>query len=132
MTALTAERNTPTRDGNTYTFPVAANKKILAGSLTVLDASGNAAPASTATGLKGAGRASETVDNTGGSAGAVSVTVERGVYLYANDGSVTRAHIGSPAYVVDDQTVAATDGTGTRSAVATVRDIDSAGVWIEI
>ena len=71
------------------------------------------------------------VDNSTGAAGAVNVTVERGVFCFANNGSVTRAHIGGSAYAVDDQTVAPDDGTSTRSAVGTIRDVDASGVWVE-
>lgn len=133
MAALTQDRMaTVERNGVTlFRHPVAANVKIFAGALVVLDAAGDAKPAVTATGLKGAGRAEEQVDNTGGAAGAVTVEVKRGCFRWANDGSVTRAHIGASAYAVDDQTVAATDGTGTRSAVGTIRDLDAQGVWVE-
>jgi hypothetical protein len=45
MTALTADRDTPMRDGDSYSYPMAAATEIFAGSLVVLDASGNAEPA---------------------------------------------------------------------------------------
>jgi hypothetical protein len=131
MAALIQERNTPERSGQVVCDPVAAGVKIYAGALVVLDASGNAKPAITATGLKGRGRAKETVDNSTGAAGDVFVTVERGVFAFANDGNVTRTHIGGSAYAVDDQTVAPTDGTGTRSAVGIIRDLTAEGVWVQ-
>jgi len=131
MAALTKDRDTPANDGRTFYAPVAAGVLIFAGALVVLDASGDAKPAVTAVGLKGGGRAKELVDNSGGSAGDVSVTYERGCFRYGNDGNVTRAHIGGSAYAVDDQTVAPTDGTGTRSAVGVIRDVDALGVWVE-
>ena len=131
MTALTKERNTLERDGRSFADPVAAGVVIRAGALVVLDASGNAKPAVTATGLKGRGRARETVDNSTGAAGDVVAPVERGCFAYANDGTVTRAHIGGSAFAVDDQTVAPTDGGGTRSAVGIIRNVDADGVWVE-
>lgn len=133
MAALTQDRNTPERGGQCFSDPVAAGVVIYAGAIVVLDASGNAKPASTATGLTGRGRAKEYVDNSTGTAGDVSVAIERGVFAYTNDGTdpVTRAHIGGSAYAVDDQTVAATDGTGTRSAVGTIDDVDAYGVWVK-
>jgi hypothetical protein len=131
MAALTKDRNTPTREGRVYSHPLAAGKVVFAGALIVLSATGYAEPATTATGKKGLGRAKGYVSNAGGADGAVAVTVERGLYQFANDGNVTRAHIGGSAYAVDDQTVAPTDGTGTRSAVGTIRDVDALGVWVE-
>lgn len=132
MVALTKDRNTARRSGDTYNDPVAAAAKIHAGSITVLDASGNAAPGTTATGLKARGVAQEMVDNSAGAAGDKAVDSRPGIYRFANDGSITRAHIGGTAYIVDDQTVAATDGTGTRSAAGGIKDVDSDGVWVEI
>jgi hypothetical protein len=131
MAALTTSRNTPERGGTAFFDPVAAGVIIYPGAIVVLDASGNAKPAVTAADLSGRGRARDYVDNSDGAAGAVSVTVERGVYRYANNGDVTRAHIGGNAYAVDDQTVAPDDGTSTRSAVGIIRDVDDAGVWVE-
>ncbi|NOR70976.1 MAG: hypothetical protein GQ532_14985 [Methylomarinum sp.] len=132
MTALTKDRNTPYRTGEDVSDPVAAATKIYAGSLVVLDASGNAAPGSTATGLKARGRAEENIDNSSGVAGDVSVAVRRGTYKFANDGSINRTHIDATVYIVDDQTLAATDGTGTRSAAGKLIDVEADGVWVEI
>ena len=132
MTALTKDRNTPWREGDEFNHPAAANAVIHAGALVVLNASGDAAPGSTATGLTPAGRAEEAVDNTGGAAGDKTVQVRKGVFRYANDGSISRANIGGTAYIVDDQTLAATDGGGTRSAAGEIVDVDADGVWVKI
>lgn len=131
MSALTADRMTPFREGHFFDFPLAAGKIAYLGALMVLSASGYAEPATTATGKKGLGRSMVHVDNSTGADGAVNVTIERGMFCYANNGSVTRAHIGGSAYAVDDQTVAPDDGTATRSAVGTIRDVDASGVWVE-
>lgn len=132
MTALAHDRNTPSKEGRLDAHPVAASTRIYAGSLVMLDAAGNAAGATTAVGLKPAGRAEEHVDNTDGAAGDRTALVRRGEFLWANDGSVTRANIGAAAYAVDDQTVAASDGGGTRSACGTIRNVSDHGVWVEI
>jgi hypothetical protein len=132
MTALTKDRNTPRREGDIFEHPVAAATKIFAGSIVALDASRNAAPGSTATGLVAAGRAEEMVDNSAGAAGDKTVKVRKGTFKFANDGSIARADIGGTAYIVDDQTVADNDGTGTRSAAGTIVDVDSDGVWFQI
>lgn len=134
MTALTKDRNTPRREGEMMSLPVAANAKIFAGSLIVTNATGYAAPGSTATTLKAAGRAEEYVDNTGGADGAVSVRVRRGVFKLDNSGAdpVAQANILSDCYIVDDQTVAATNGGNTRSVAGKVVEVEADGVWVEI
>ncbi|MNZ83169.1 hypothetical protein D3C78_1018900 [compost metagenome] len=132
MTALTRDRNTPMKDAQVIGVLVAASAVIHAGAIVVADADGFAAPGSTATGLTYIGRAEESVDNTGGANGAAAVLVRRlNAFKWANDGSITQAHLMKTAYIVDDQTLAATDGTGTRSAAGRIVGIDTDGVWIE-
>lgn len=132
--ALAKNRNTPAREGDLVSDPVKAATTIYAGALVCLDASGWAVPGSTATTLTARGRAEELVDNSSGANGDKSVTVRRGVFQFANSGSdaIDRADIGGTAYIVDDETVAATDGTGTRSAAGKIVDVDDLGVWVEI
>lgn len=130
--ALTADRNTPMRGIGLLALAVAAGTRIYAGSLVVVDANGFATPGKVGTGLGYAGRAEESVDNTGGAAGAVRVPVRRGeAFKWANDGTITQAQLFKTAYVVDDQTVGATDDTGKRSAAGRITGIDADGVWIE-
>jgi|APLak6261664116_1056043.scaffolds.fasta_scaffold10739_2 hypothetical protein len=131
--ALNKDRNTPERDGVDVVHPVAGTKKIYAGALVVLNATGYAEPGSTATTLTAAGRAEEQVDNSSGADGALTIKVRRGVFRFSNHtDAVTRTEIGQSCYIVDDQTVAKTDGTGTRSVAGKVVDIDGSGVWVEI
>lgn len=130
MVALTQDRNTPRRLGDEGNHPVAASTEIFAGGITVLDASGNAAPGSAATGLKAVGRAEEHVDNGAGSAGDKSVQTRKGTFRFENDGSIDRTDIGATAYIVDDQTVANNDDTGSRSAAGKIDDVDADGVWV--
>lgn len=132
--ALTADRNTPKSDAELIEVPVAAGAKIYAGSIVVANASGYAAPGSTATGLTYLGRAEEQVDNSAGANGAKTVLVARKqAFRFANSGTdaVTQASLGKACYIEDDETVAATNGTGTRSAAGIVVGIDSDGVWVE-
>ena len=133
MAALTKDRDTRERPGALRAPGVAAGAKIFAGSLVVLDG-GYAKPGATATGLVAIGRAEEMVDNTSGGNGDVTVTVKRGVFRFANSAAaeaITAAEIGSDCYVVDDQTVAKTSDTNTRSVAGTVHDVDADGVWVE-
>lgn len=132
MTALTRDRNTPLKAADVIAVLAASGAVIHAGALVVANSSGFAAPGSTATGLTYIGRAEEAVDNADGSNGAVSVLVRRRVaFKWGNDGSINQAHLMKTAYIVDDQTLAATDGSGTRSAAGRIVGIDTDGVWIE-
>lgn len=134
MTALAADRNTPHKDGELIPVPAAAAKRIFAGALVVATATGFAAPGSTATTLTYLGRAEESVDNSAGADGDKTVLVRRKkAFQFANLAAdpVTQASLGKVAYIVDDQTVAATNGGNTRSAAGKVVGVDAAGVWIE-
>lgn len=134
MTALTADRATPKRTGKDLSLPAAANAVIYAGSIVCVNSTGYAVKGSTSTTLKAAGVALQRVDNTGGADGALQVPVERGIWRFANSAStdqIALTDIGTTCYIVDDQTVAKTNGSATRSAAGTVRDVDASGVWVE-
>ncbi len=134
MTALSADRNPIIRDGNEYVYPVAASVTCRTGGIAVLDASGNCKPAVAATGLITCGYFAETLAN-GATAAAVSVRVRRGVVRLENSAAgdaITKAEIGDTCYLVDDQTVAKTDGTGARSAAGKVMDVDTVGVFVQL
>lgn len=135
MSALTQGRQTPRRSGDLLTLPVAASKTCYAGGLACRDASGNATPGATATTLKALGAFRETVDNGSGSAGDVSAEIEKGIFRFGNSAStdlIAAADIGNDAYIVDDQTVAKTNGTSTRSVAGKIFDVDTLGVWIDL
>jgi hypothetical protein len=135
MTAATADRNTAERTGDLISAGVAAAVKCFAGAIAVLDSSGNIKPAVTATGLITVGRFEEYVDNSAGLADALTAVAKRGTFRYANSAAadaIAAAQIGDTCYLVDDQTVAKTDGTGTRSVAGIVADVDSAGVWVRM
>jgi len=59
-----------------------------------------------------------------GGAGAKYVRVEKGVFGFLTDGTINRTHIGKTIFLVDDRTVSATDGAGTRSAAGVLDDFD--------
>jgi len=135
MAALTTDRNTPEIDGVMRDIPVATGVKIFAGALVCFSATGFATPGATATTLVSAGRAEEQVDNTAGADGAVTVRTKRGVFRFANSAAadaITAAEIGDACYLVDDQTVAKTDATATRSVAGKIINIDAQGVWVEL
>jgi len=137
MTALTADYDCPVTDGRFRSVPVAAGVVIYAGALVALNGAGTAEPGVTATGLVALGRAESRVDNSAGAAGALNVLVRRGVFRWNNSAGadlITQANIGAEAYIVDDNTVALTNGGGARSAAGKIFDIDAqtGGVWIDM
>ena len=134
MVALSSERNTPRQLGDTRVQPVADAVLIFAGSLVMRNASGFITKGTTATGAVAVGRAESTVDNSGGGAGAAQVEYRQGVFAFENASgdSVVQAGVGKLCFIVDDQTVAATNGTGTRSPAGIVEGIEGGRVWVRL
>lgn len=131
---LSTDRNTPLKDTETLALPMAAGAKIYGGALVVATATGYAAPGSTATTLTYIGRAEANVDNTGGADGAKTILVRRKkAFKWANSAAdpIGTADLLKTVYIVDDQTVAKTNGTNTRSAAGKVVGIEVDGVWVE-
>ena len=134
MTLSLIERNTPSRNADEFSFPIAANTKVLKGTLAHLNSAGFVESAATATGKSLPFLVTESVDNTGGPAGAAQVPLRRGCFRFANSAAadaITNSDYGSTCYVVDNQTVAKTNGAATRSAAGIVRGVDAVGVWVE-
>ena len=133
MAALTSDRTTKRRDGKDMSRAVAAATRIFGGSIVCLNATGFAVPGSTATTLKADGVARNMVDNRDGANGALRVDVDKGVFCFANSAAadaITAADISADAYIVDDQTVAKTNGGTTRSVAGKIVDVDAGGVWV--
>lgn len=133
MSALAADRNTPRAAGDIKSLLMSASA-IFAGAIVMRNATGYATKGAVSTTLIGVGRARQNVDNSGGAAGDLRIDVEPGIFRYANSAAgdlITIADIGKPAYVVDDQTVAKTSGTATRSIAGFIYDVDALGVWVE-
>jgi len=131
--ALSAERNTPSMGlgiPQRMAYPVLNGVKIYKGSLVCITAAGYAKPMVAASSLVAVGRASETVDNTDGNAGDLTINVEQGVFKWAVNGTaVTIADIGVLAYGYDDQTI--TKSSSSASIAGTIYGVDSdGGAWI--
>lgn len=134
MAALTEVRDTPeVAHGQYLAIPVKGSTTIYQGSLVAIDANGYAIPGKKAASLTAAGRAEETVANTGAD-GAMIINVKRGVFVFANTATtsnkITKAHVLKPCYMEDDQTVTAL-ATGASVAGLVVR-VDDRGVAVEI
>jgi hypothetical protein len=142
MAALTSTRSTQRFGVNavepSFNFPIKAATKCIQGGIAVIDA-GYVCPGRTALGLIAAGVFDSTppagIDNTGGAAGALTAPVRRGIFKFANSAAgdaIAQADVGAPCFIVDDQTVAKTDGINTRSFAGVIMQVDSDGVWVEI
>ena len=131
--ALTADRNTEMKDAELISVPVATNTVIFGGSLVAANASGFAVPGAVAATLTYLGRAEGYVSNNPGANGAKSVQVRRRkAFKFKNHAAdlVVQADLGKVCYIVDDETVAKTNGGATRSAAGVVLGIDTDGVWV--
>ena len=138
MAALTIER-LPDFFGQyagRRTIDVKAAVKVFKGAMVAIDSSGNAMPAGLLAGgtIRAVGIASATYDNTAGGAAAFKVECQPGIFKFLNHGAdlVTKASVGALCYIVDDQTVALTNGTATRAPCGIVQQVDSDGVRVLI
>lgn len=130
--ALTENRNTPRIEGDLISGLVAAATTIFAGALVMRTATGYLTEGATALGSIGVGRAEEEVANAGVN-GAETIKVRPGIFQFKNSSAgdaITIAEIGDVCFIVDDETVAKTDGTGTRSPAGFVHAVDAQGVWV--
>lgn len=133
MTALTAERDTPRREGQSRVIKVKAGARLYKGGIVAIDGDGFAVTPSAAT-QRVIGRAVASADNTGGGNGDLTIEAESGVFRYATASggqAITAAHIGAACYAADDQTFSNAAASG-RAPGATVYDVDDIGVWIKM
>jgi hypothetical protein len=131
MVQLTESRNTQERVGADRVGKLGANQAIFAGAILMRNASGHLIEGATATGSFGVGRAEAAGAST--TAGVTDQPYRPGVFRYVNSASgdlIAIADIGTVCYIVDDQTVAKTSGTNTRSPAGIVEDVDAQGVWV--
>lgn len=135
MTALAAARNTKESMGGVHGLPVSATVVCYQGGLAVLNG-GYAEPGTAALNLVAVGRFEETVDNSTGADGDASALVKEGDFWFANSAAadeIAQADVGNDCYIVDDQTVAKTDGTSTRSRAGKVIQVDATlGVLVRL
>jgi len=132
MVALAADRNTGLRQGDLRVGQVGAASKIFKGAIVMRNAAGYLIKGATATGSFGVGVAQTLADNTSGANGAITVNWRPGVGYFANQtGDLCLVtDIGAKCWIVDDQTVAKTNGTSTRSPAGIIEDVDANGVWV--
>lgn len=136
MTAATKERSTEEiAHGRLRAVGLAAAAKIYGGTIAALDAAGAMVKGTTTTVGRVLGVALKTWDNSTGAAGAVTGEAHVGIFgPFANSTAgdlIAAADVGATCYVVDDSTVAKTNGTNTRLAAGTVWAVDASGVWVK-
>ena len=135
MAKLTAPRDTSeiANGATSIVLPVKAKTTIYQGSIVAIGADGYAIPGKKAASLKAAGRAEETVENTGSDGDAV-VRVSRGVFVFDNSSTAANkvgiADVLGPCYIEDDHTVTKA-ATGASVAGLVVR-VDDEGVAVEM
>lgn len=144
MAQLIQGRKVQERGGKQHGSPVLANASIFTGALVAL-AAGWACPARAGVGADNAAKAADAAtlqvigvaeaDMTGGPVnGDQRVATRTGCFLFDNlaGDAVTRADIGKPCFVVDDQTVGRTSPNNTRPRAGIVDDLEDAGVWVRV
>jgi hypothetical protein len=120
-------------------YPIKANVWIKKGGMVALDSAGRAMPAGLAAGgsVECVGKSSAEYDNRtgsemGGAAGATNVEVEFGVFAWDNSADADLIGIDDlgVVYVVDDQTVALTNGTDTRIIAGLATEVRNGQVYV--
>lgn len=65
--------------------------------------------------------------------GDVALLVEKGIFKIGNNGNITAVHVGSTAFVVDNQTVGLAADTNPDIPAGLITEIDpDGGVWVDM
>ena len=132
MAALTAFRDTLEKAAPFSSLQAevgADSTQFFAGGIVVLDqADGKMKKAFVATTLIAIGRCEETFLT--GTSNTRKIKARSGIFKYGNSASgdlIAADDIGKDCYLVDDQTVALTNGTNTRSRAGKIHSVDTDG-----
>jgi hypothetical protein len=130
--ALTGDRNTKRAKHGIRSFLVKGAVLIYEGAIVSLGTDGFARPGRTSTTDIVLGRARFRADNLLGADGAIRVDVESDeICFYANSAAgdaIAVTDVGKDFYVVDDQTVAKTDGSASRVRGGKIDSVTTDGV----
>jgi len=136
MAALADNRDTLERaSGNSQLFAEVgtdSTQYYKGGIVCISTATGKVVKGATATTQIAIGRCEENYLT--GTSNTRKIKARIGCFKYGNSAAadaIAADDIGKACYVVDDQTVALTDGTGTRSRAGIVAGVDSDGVWVQ-
>jgi len=105
MTALTKDKELLTRAGHEMDVKLAADAVIYNGAMVCANATGYGVPAADTADFDFIGYAIESVDNTGGADGDVSVRVVKAGEILVKHSGLTIANLGQAMFVNDDATV---------------------------
>jgi hypothetical protein len=140
MAALDRERKTQKMGENTVVdllppYPMKGGVKGFLGGIAVLSG-GFLAPATVATGLIAVGIFEMTADNTTGKDGDEKGRIRQGSFPFFNSGgadTIAQIDVGKDCFLIDDQTVAKTDGAGARSRAGKIMAVrDDGMVWVQL
>jgi hypothetical protein len=133
---LTADRNSPAYLGDIREQPVGAGSRIFAGALLMRNAAGFIVRGAVATGAIGVGIAEAPADNTTGANGAINVRYRSGLTVRFRNSTagdlIAQVDVGQIAWIADDDQVAKTNGTNTRSRAGIIEGVDAQGVWVRL
>ena len=138
MVALAAAKDVTELDsilGMEHEEGLAATQVVFQGALLVISAAGTLAVATTALNLVAAGIAQEARNSTDLAAGALTCRFRSGIFPFANSGggdAIAQANVGENCFIVDDQTVALTDGGGTRSTAGRIYRVNAAATEVSV
>lgn len=115
-----------------YQLPVAAATSIPYGTLCCLDTSGNVVNGADASGYRFVGQAFQTIDNSAGIAGALTIqiappTESQNKYIQIPAVSPDETWVGKLVYLVDNQSVALSAGVTNHVTVGRVLTCDATG-----
>lgn len=110
------------------TLPVAAGAVIGAACMVSLNASGYAVEATKKAGETVAGASRDRADNANGADGDIHVAVERGAYVWDQDGSIAGTDTLKSCYVSDSHTVTLTAAGSSRAG--TILQVEGDGVTV--
>lgn len=128
------DRNTTLKEALLLAPPVFQATKIPAGVMVQVNATGYAVNASATIANRTIGISRALADNSGGASGDIKSDVRRGIAgIYGNSAAgdaITIADVKKDCYVVDNQTVAKTDGAGARPVAGKILDVSAEGVLV--
>lgn len=131
MAATTVDRQTLVRGAveRQLVFDLKSGQDIPAGAIVCTDNTGEAVNGSDSANLVTQGRCQRRATYASGDR---RVVVGRGVFLYANDGTIAKANIGASCTILDNQTVSLAATTTNDIVAGTIDDVTSEGVWVNM
>ena len=129
--ALTANKEIIEKEGVKVSLPCAV-ANIFKGAIVKVNAAGYAAPMAAEASAFMAGIAESVADNSGGSAGDLSVDVKtEGMFLLSGSG-FSIADVGSDVYASADDTISTTQGTNEIKVGKILQIVSATQVWVKI